>query len=110
MIDEKVQNLIPKLEALLQLWRHRYGARPVPKLGLLTTEDLQPWSRNVALIEHGADGRFYIRTFGIDLIRRFGRESTGYCIDDLARTSARACMIRFGAAFPPVRLWRAGRR
>jgi hypothetical protein len=82
---EAANNLVPELEALLKLWRHRYGAWPVPKRALLTSDDLQPWSRNIALIEHGTDGRFYVQTFGIDLIRRFGRESTGHCIDDLAR-------------------------
>lgn len=82
---EADNSLTPELEALLKLWRRHYGTRPVPKRALLTPSDLQPWSRNIALIEHGADGRFYVRTFGIDLIRRFGRESTGHCIDDLAR-------------------------
>jgi len=57
----------------------------MPKRTLLTTDDLQPWSRNLAQIEHSTDGRFHVRTFGFDLIRRFGRESTGHCIDDLAR-------------------------
>jgi hypothetical protein len=85
MTDEKLENLIPKLDALLKLWRRRYGTRPIPKSSLLTAEELQPWSRNIALIEHGTDGRFHVRTFGIDLIRRFGRESTGQCVDELAR-------------------------
>jgi len=85
MADEKHEDLVPELVALLKLWRRRHGGRPVPKRTLLTTDDLRPWSRNIALIEHGTDGRFHVRTFGFDLIRRFGRESTGHCIDDLAR-------------------------
>lgn len=82
---EAANNLIPELEALLKLWRGRYGARPLSKRSPFTAEDLRPWSRNVALIELGTDGRLHVRTFGIDLIRRFGRESTGHCIEDLAR-------------------------
>ena len=82
---EAANQLIPELEALLKLWRRRCGARSGPKRASLSTDDLQPWSRNIAIIEHAADGRFYVRAFGIDLIRRFGRESTGHCIDDLAR-------------------------
>src|SRR5580698_4900601 len=79
------EKLIPELEALLKLWRRRYGAWPLPERSLLTAGDLQRWSRNLTQIEHGAGGRFHVRTFGFDLIRRFGRESTGQCIDDLAR-------------------------
>ena len=82
---EAADQLIPELEALLKLWRQHYGVRSGPKRASLTTDDLEPWSRNVALIEHAADGRFHVRSFGIDRIRRFGRESTGHCIDDLAR-------------------------
>lgn len=88
MIDlngEAANPLVPELEKLLKLWRQRYGARSESKRASLTADDLRPWSRNVALIEHATDGRFYVRGFGIDLIRRFGRESTGHCIDDLAR-------------------------
>lgn len=79
------EGLCPELRSLLSLWHGRYDGHPLPGRGLLAANDLRRWSRNLAQIEHGTDGRFYVRTFGFDLIRRFGRESTGYCIDDLAR-------------------------
>jgi hypothetical protein len=82
---EAANSLIPELEALLKLWRGRYGAGPLSKHTQLTAEELRPWSRNVALVDLGTDDRFHVRTFGIDLIRRFGRESTGHCIDALAK-------------------------
>ena len=85
MPRQKPERLIPELEALLRLWRRRYGVRPLPERSLLSPSDLTLWSRNIAVIDQAADDRFYIRTFGIDLIRRFGRESTGHHIDDLAR-------------------------
>ena len=74
----------------------------------LTAEDLRPWSRNVALVDLGTDGCFYVRTFGIDLIRRFGRESTGHCIDDLARDvreSLQASLWRSFSTCAPVAAW-----
>jgi len=80
--------LVPELEALLNLWRSRYAACPLPKHSLLSERDLEPWSRNLAWIDHMPDDRFIVRKFGLDLIRRFGRESTGHAIDELAKDIA----------------------
>jgi hypothetical protein len=80
--------LIPELKALVNLWRSRYAARPLPKRSLLSEHDLEPWSRNLAWIDHTQDDRFVVRKFGLDLIRRFGRESTGHSVDELAKDIA----------------------
>jgi hypothetical protein len=105
MSCQEPERLVPELEALLKLWRRRYGVRPLPDRSLLTPGDLTLWSRNIVVIDHTADDRFYIRTFGIDLIRRFGRESTGHGIDDLARDireSLRRCLRQCLSAEMPV--------
>ena len=86
--DEAANQLVPQLEALLDLWRSRYAARPLPVRSLLSEPDLEPWSRNLAWIDHTSDDRFVVRKFGLDLIRRFGRESTGHSIDGLAKDIA----------------------
>jgi hypothetical protein len=76
------------LEALLNLWRSRYAAGVLPEDSLLSEHDLEPWSRHLAWIDHTQDDRFVVRRFGLDLIRRFGRESTGHSIDGLAKDIA----------------------
>jgi hypothetical protein len=86
--DDSADQLVPELKALLKLWRSRYAVRPLPERSLLSERDLEPWSRNLAWIDHTQDDRFIVRKFGFDLIRRFGRESTGHSIDDLAKDIA----------------------
>jgi hypothetical protein len=83
-MSEKEGELVPEIEALLDLWRRRYGSRPLPERSRLARADLAPWSRHLAWIERGRDDDFRVVGFGFDLIRRFGRESTGEWVDDLA--------------------------
>lgn len=100
--------LCPELRSLLSLWHSRYGGRSLPERSLFAVDELQRWSRNLAQIEHGTDGRFYVRTFGIDLIRRFGREATGHCIDALARDireSLHDSLWRCFSTGTPVAAW-----
>ncbi|HEX4293496.1 MAG TPA: hypothetical protein VHZ29_05130 [Rhizomicrobium sp.] len=85
---EATNQLIPELEALLNLWRSRYAAGPLPEDSLLSERDLEPRSRNLAWIDHTQDDRFIGRKFGLDLIRRFGREATGHSVDGLAKDFA----------------------
>lgn len=76
--------LVSELEALLGLWRRRYGARPIPERSRFDAFELDPWARHIAWIEAGPGDTFRVRGFGIELIRRFGREATNESIDDLA--------------------------
>ena len=76
--------LHPELAALLNLWRERYGAGPLPVESPLIEAELARWQPHLALIEREADGRFRVHRFGPELIRRFGRESTNEYIDRLA--------------------------
>jgi len=97
--------LVPELEALLELWRRRYGARAIPERSRFDAFELEPWARRSAWIEIEGDDVLRIRKFGIDLIRRFGRESTGQCVDDLAgdiATSLREIVWRAMAASEPA--------
>jgi len=76
--------LVPVLERLLGLWRQRYGTQPIPPRSRLEIRDVGPWAPYTAWIEAGNDDTLFIRRFGIELIRRFGREATNDRIDDLA--------------------------
>jgi hypothetical protein len=76
--------LVPRLEALLGLWRSHYGIQPIPDLARFAAFELGPWARHVAWIDALADDRHRIRGFGIELIRRFGREATNHLVEDLA--------------------------
>ena len=82
--------LLPALEALLGLWRNRYESGPFPARPLLAPADLERWDGHTAWIEAVAGGRHRIHRFGIGLIRRFGRESTGHFVEDLAIDIARS--------------------
>src|ERR1700733_5686733 len=76
--------LVPRLEALLGYWRRCYGTRPITDCSRLDAVELGPWTRHIAWIESVPGDRYRIRNFGIELIRRFGREATNHCVDDLA--------------------------
>lgn len=76
--------LVPPLEALLGLWRRRYEGRPLPERSRFDVAELAPWARNLCWIEFAAADRFRVRRFGMDLVRRFGRESSEEYIDALA--------------------------
>ena len=47
-------------------------------------EELRPWLSQLALIDAGADQKFHLRQCGLHLIRRLGREATGYGVHELA--------------------------
>lgn len=76
--------LVPRLEALLAHWQRRYGTQPIPDRSRLDLAGLAAWTRHIAWIEAAPGNRFRIRDFGVDLIRRFGREATGHDVDALA--------------------------
>jgi hypothetical protein len=76
--------LVPRLEALLGHWRRCYGTQPIPGRSRLDPAALGPWTRHVVWIDAAPGNRFHIRDFGVDLIRRFGREATGNDVDELA--------------------------
>jgi len=75
---------VPQLGRLLKLWQGCYGNRPIPARPRLETAEIAPWAVHACWIEHTQADRFLIRGFGIGLIRRFGREATGHCVEDLA--------------------------
>ncbi len=76
--------LVPAQERLLALWRKRYGTLAIPERPRLEVRDLAPWAPYTAWIEVGPDDALFVRRFGIELIRRFGREATNDRVDDLA--------------------------
>lgn len=76
--------LVPRLEALLGHWQQHYGTQPIPDRSRLDPAGLVPWTRHVVWIDAVPGNRFWIRDFGFDLIRRFGREATGNDVDELA--------------------------
>jgi len=76
--------LVPELEALLALWRRRYGTGPIPDRCRLDDADLAPWARHIVWIEAVPDEAFRLSRFGFELIRRFGREASNQSIDELA--------------------------
>ena len=76
--------LIPRLESLLGHWRQHYGTPPIPDRSRLDPAGLGPWTRHITWIDAAPADRFRIRDFGVDLIRRFGREATNNDVDDLA--------------------------
>lgn len=78
---------MPELEALLGLWRRRYGAKPIPERSRFDAAELNPWERNIVWIEAG-DDVFRLRSFGIELIRRFGRHAANHSVDELAQDIA----------------------
>ena len=78
------QSLVPRLDSLLVLWRQHYSSRPIPARSLLKPADLAPWAEHTALVGLGPGRRYRVEHFGFALIRRFGRESTGHFVDDLA--------------------------
>ncbi|MBV8977212.1 MAG: PAS domain-containing protein [Alphaproteobacteria bacterium] len=73
-----------RLEALLELWRARYGSAPLPERSRFGPDELAPWAAHVAWIERTVDDRFRVKSFGLELIRRFGREATNHFVEDLA--------------------------
>lgn len=96
---------VPELDALLALWRRRYDGRPIPERSRFEPSELGPWGAYAAWIESGNDDTFRVRTFGIELIRRFGREATNYHVEDLAldiATSLREILLRAVASRAPA--------
>lgn len=75
---------VPELEALLALWRRRYGTGAIPERSRLDDAELARWARHIVWIEAVPDGAFRLSRFGIELIRRFGREASNQSIDELA--------------------------
>lgn len=76
-------NALPaRLQSLLWFWHERRGAAPVPSRDVFPVKDLRAWIGNLALIETSAGYRF--RLAGTNLIARFGREATGWKVEDLA--------------------------
>jgi hypothetical protein len=97
--------LIPRLEALLGHWQRRYGTPPIPDRSRLDPAGLGPWMRHITWIDAAPADRFRIRDFGVDLIRRFGREATNNDVDDLAldiATGLRRGLERVIATAAPV--------
>ncbi|MBV9991584.1 MAG: PAS domain-containing protein [Alphaproteobacteria bacterium] len=90
--------LVPALERLLAHWRKSYGIRPIPERSRLNIRDLGPWLPHAAWIEVGGDGGPIVRRFGIELIRRFGREATNDRIGDLAPDVAAGLRALIGQA------------
>jgi hypothetical protein len=74
--------LPPPLRSLLWLWQERRGAALLPPRDAFPVGDLRAWLGNLALIEVDAGYRF--RLAGTNLITRFGREATGWSVEDLA--------------------------
>ncbi|MGA8364154.1 MAG: hypothetical protein WB709_06505 [Solirubrobacteraceae bacterium] len=96
---------MPRLEALLGLWRKRYESQPIPDRSRFAGSELGPWARHVAWIDALPGDRHRIREFGIELIRRFGREATNHCVEDLAldiATGLRRQLDRTIATAAPV--------
>lgn len=96
--------LVPELEALLGFWRRLYGTKPIPGRSRFDAAELKPWGRNIVWIEAG-DGVFRLRSFGIDLIRRFGRHAADHSVDELAQdiaASLRETLWRSVATAAPV--------
>jgi hypothetical protein len=85
-----VPELVPALEALLGVWQSRYESGNFPARPRLAPADMARWERNTAWIEAAPGGRRRILRFGVGLIRRFGRESTGHFVEDLAADIARS--------------------
>jgi hypothetical protein len=101
---EDGEKTLPELEALLGLWQRRYGAARLPERPRFVTAELERWARNLARIEFDRE-QFRVRSFGYDLIRRFGRESTNHYVEDLAldiATSLREVLLRAVAAGTPA--------
>jgi hypothetical protein len=73
-----------KLESLLSYWLQKRDGRQMPSRADLPTAELRPWMGQLALIEVASEQDFHIRVCGTNLIRRFGREATGYGVNDLA--------------------------
>lgn len=81
---ESPPKLVPPLEALHELWRQCYGTQALPARPRLDAAALERWKRHVAWIEVTGKEQFRVGSFGIELIRRFGREATNNLVDDLA--------------------------
>lgn len=97
--------LVPRLEALLGHWQRCYGTQPIPGRPRLDAVELGPWMRHIAWIDAAPGDRYRIRNFGVELIRRFGREATNHCVEDLAldiATSLREKLERAIATAAPV--------
>jgi len=71
-----------QLQSLLWFWQERRGAAVMPSRDSFPVKDLRDWIGNLALIETGTTYRF--RLSGTNLIVRFGREATGWMVEDLA--------------------------
>jgi hypothetical protein len=81
---ESPPKLVPPLAALLELWRQCYGTQALPARSRLDAAALERWKRHIAWIEATGNEQFLVGSFGIELIRRFGREATNNLVDDLA--------------------------
>ena len=76
--------LVPRLEALLGHWQRHHATQPISERSRLDPAGLAAWAPHIAWIDTAPGNRFLIRNFGIELIRRFGREATNQNVDDLA--------------------------
>ena len=76
--------LHPKLRRLLEYWNAKRGAGDMPARRDIPVSELKSWIGQLAIIEPLGANDFHFRLCGTGLIRRFGRETTGLYLQELA--------------------------
>jgi hypothetical protein len=84
----------PKLVSLLALWNRIRGDREFPARHDMGIEAFQPWFGHIAIIRllDKPPPRLLVTLSGIELVKIFGADFTGKCLEDVVPRSAVAAV------------------
>ncbi|MDA0656559.1 MAG: PAS domain-containing protein [Proteobacteria bacterium] len=72
-----------ELDSLLELWQEVRDAGALPNRGDFTLDIMKQWAPHLSIALALPDGRFQFRLFGSELSNVYGRDLTGFFIDEL---------------------------
>ena len=72
-----------RLTALQALWDAKRGERAMPERRDFLAEEFRPWFGHICIVRVEEPGaRFRVTLAGLEIVRYYGRDLTGRCLDD----------------------------
>ncbi|WP_431858880.1 PAS domain-containing protein [Azospirillum sp.] len=72
-----------RLSALRALWEERRGDRALPERRDFLAEEFRPWFGHLCIVRvEEPAARFRVTLAGLEVVRYYGRDLTGRCLDD----------------------------
>lgn len=72
-----------RLTALRALWEEKRGTRALPERRDFLAEEFRPWFGHLCIVRvEQPTARFRVTLAGLEVVRYYGRDLTGRCLDD----------------------------